>query len=103
MSGFDEIMNTPPRSTAPSYHSSEYSRAPRRSQLECSVTPPKIRTFEEIDYSFSKEFEMERQKHRKREKENELKCEIKEMIKDFLQDKWLFEGGVEYLHTYPYL
>lgn len=102
MSDLDEMISTPPRSQVSLYqYISAHSRAPRRNQLDSSISPPKVRNFEYLEESLLKCFTQKSPKLRKRDKENEAKYEIKLLIDSSSNEDWLLKIKPGYSHNYP--
>ena len=96
-------MNTPPRSHYRAQPPPRHSRAPRRPQLEQLASPPRLRSFEEIDGLYPKELEMNEARALEARRERELLDAIQKCVAQMDQETWLFRGMLGFTAKVPQL
>ena len=73
--------------------SSSFTRAPRRPHFEYSFSPPRLRSFEELDQFLPKDSEAEQARVLQAKREQEVKKQVREMH----AEDWLLRGGLGFL------
>ena len=98
-------MNTPPRSRYQTQQMppARYAHAPRRPQFEHLASPPRLRSFEEIDGLYPKELEVDEAKTLEARRERERYEVIRKCVAQMDEEIWLFRGMLGYTAKLPHL